>query len=312
MDDARQPNKFSEKLISMNSATPAAPDPSMQGHLSEEVLAAFDQAHELQREGQVEAAIAKLETTLANLASEAGLAQFKERVSLVMAIAEFSVSAGDSEKAISGLATEFGRAKEAFQQIKATGTEDDKRMAFRGLVQLRDLHTRLKLIGEPAPELSVKEWLNSEPLTLAELKGKVVLLEFWATWCKPCEQMFPRVKEFHKPRAAQGLEVLALTRFFMAYGGPPEAQAREMNLVREFTAKHNIEFPTGVSEDESLQNAYGATALPMFALIDRAGLVRGFSFSPDDESFKQQLEDCLLQNSQIDNSQIESQRRPTF
>jgi thiol-disulfide isomerase/thioredoxin len=280
----------------MNSATPAAPDP-MQGHLSPEVLAAFDQAHELQREGQIEAAIARLENALANIAVDGALAQFKERVSLVMAIAEFSVGAGDSEKAINGLASEFGRAKEAFQKIKATGTEDDKRMAFRGLVQLRDLHTRLRLIGEPAPELNVKEWLNSEPLTLADLKGKVVLLEFWATWCKPCEQMFPRVKEFQKPRASKGLEVLALTRFFMAYGGPPEAQAQEMNLVREFIAKHNMEFPTGVAEDESLQNAYGATALPMFALIDRAGLVRAFSFSPDDETFKQTLEDCLQQNS---------------
>jgi thiol-disulfide isomerase/thioredoxin len=154
----------------------------------------------------------------------------------------------------------------------------------------------LKLIGQPAPELTTREWLNSSPLTLSELKGKVVLLEFWATWCKPCEQMFPRVKEFHGSYADQGLEVLALTRYFMAYGGPPEAKAQEMTLIREFTGKHAIEFPVGVAEDETTQDAYGATALPMFALIDRASTVSAFAFSPEDENFLRTLKGCLEEN----------------
>ena len=260
-------------------------------------MAAFDEAHQLQRDGQAEAAIARLEEALANLAQNSELAQFKERVSLSMAIAEFSVGAGNSERAIANLAGQFNVAKETFQQIKTTGTDEDKRMAFRGLVQLRDLHTRLKLVGQPAPELSIKEWRNSSPLTLAELKGKVVLLEFWATWCKPCEQMFPKIKEFHRGYADQGLEVLALTRYFMAYGGTPEAKSQELILIEEFTEKHAIEFPVGVAEDESTQDAYGATALPMFALIDRTGVVTGFTFSPDDENFKQSLEACLKQAS---------------
>lgn len=281
----------------MSPATPAAPDPSMQGHLSPETLAAFDEAHQLQHDGNVDAAVARLEGALANLSGNSDLEQFKERVSLAMAIAEFSVSAGDSEKAVASLAGQFNIAKATFQNIKATGSDEDKRMAFRGLVQLRDLHTRLKLIAKPAPQLSVREWLNSEPLTLSELKGKVVILEFWATWCKPCEQMFPKIKEFHRNYAGQGLEVIALTRFFMAYGGTPEAQAQEMTLIREFVAKHEIEFPVGVSEDESTQDAYGATALPMFALIDRAGMVSAFAFSPDDDNFKQTLESCLKQES---------------
>jgi thiol-disulfide isomerase/thioredoxin len=281
----------------MSSATPAAPDPSMQAHLSPTVMAAFDEAHQLQRDGQAEAAIARLEEALSNLAQNADLAQFKERVSLSMAIAEFSVGAGNSERAIANLAAQFRVAKETFQQIKATGTDEDKRMAFRGLVQLRDLHTRLKLSGQPAPELSITEWRNSPPLTLAELRGKVVLLEFWATWCKPCEQMFPKIKDFHRGYAAQGLEVLALTRYFMAYGGTPEAKLQELTLIEEFAEKHAIEFPVGVAEDESTQDAYGATALPMFALIDRAGIVSGFTFSPDDDNFKQTLEACLKQAS---------------
>ena len=265
----------------------------MPSHLRPEALQAIEEAHQLQSDGKIETAIERLERALSETPSGSDFEQFKDRVSLAMAIAEFSVGAGDSRGAIAKLGEEFGVAKEGFQRIKATGTEDDKRTAFRGLVQLRDLHTRLRLIGEPAPELKVKEWFNTDPLTLADLKNQVVLLEFWATWCKPCEQLFPRIKELHAQQSQSGLQVLALTRFFMAYGGPPEAQAQELSLIREFSGKHNLEFPVGVSEDESLQSAYGATALPMLALIDRDGLVRSFAFSPDEENFKRALAETL-------------------
>src|SRR5262249_18049992 len=194
---------------------------------------------------------------------------------------------------IQRLAIEFGTAKETFQRIKASGTDDDKRMAFRGLVQLKDLHTRLKLIGEPAPELQMHKWLNTDALTLAELGDQVVMLDFGATLCKQCEQLFPKIKQLHAQYSAKDLNVLALTRYFMAYGGPAEAKEQEVTLIRDFTNKHEIRFPVGVAEDETVQSAYGATALPMLALIDRAGIVRSFAFSPDSENFQRTLADCL-------------------
>ena len=277
----------------MNPATPAAPDPSMPEHLRPEAIAAIEEAHELQNAGNGEAAINRLQHALAEISSGSEFEQFKERVSLTMALAEFSVTAGKPDAAIQQLAEGFGVAKEAFQRIKATGADDEKRTAFRGLVQLKDLHTRLRLIGQPAPELQIHRWLNTEPIMLADLKDQVVLLEFWATWCKPCEQLFPKIKELHAAHSANGLQVLALTRYFMAYAGGPDAQAQELTLIREFTGKHGIEFPVGVSEDETMQSAYGATALPMLALIDRGGVVRAFAFSPDEENFKQTLAECI-------------------
>jgi len=265
----------------------------MPAHLRPEVVQAIEEAHELAHAGDNTAGIQRLEQALANLTKASDLDEFKERVSLAMALAEFSVNAGNSDDAIQRLATEFGAAKENFQRIKATGSDDEKRMAFRGLVQLKDLHTRLKLIGGPAPELQMHKWLNTDPLTLAGLKDQVVLLEFWATWCKPCEQLFPKIKELHARYAPQNLNVLALTRYFMAYGGPVEAQDQELTLIRDFTDKHQIRFPVGVAEDETVQSSYGATALPMLALIDRMGIVRSFAFSPDDENFQRTLVDCL-------------------
>ena len=96
---------------------PAAPDPSMSEHLSPQVMAAFDEAQQLQNEGKAEAAIARLEAALANTSQDSNLVQFKERVSLAIAIAEFSVTAGSVQKAIDSLATEFGVAS-SFQTSK--------------------------------------------------------------------------------------------------------------------------------------------------------------------------------------------------
>ena len=267
----------------------------MPSHLRPEVLQAIEEAQEHDRQGDSAAAIDRLEQTLKSIPDGSDLEILKERVTLALTLAESLVNAERNEDAKRRLVEEFKLANEAFQKIKATGTEADKRMAFRGLVQLRDLHARLQLSGQPAPELSVKHWLNSDPLTMAQLKGTVVLLEFWATWCKPCEQMFPRVKELYGSRAEQGLNVLALTRFFMAYGGTDEQKTQEVQLIREFVERNKIEFPVGISEDESLQTAFGATALPMLALIDRRGIVRYFAFSPDDDNFRNVLDECLAE-----------------
>ena len=267
----------------------------MPSHLRPDVLQAIEEAQEHHHQGNPAAAVNRLEQMLTRIPAGSELDVLKERVTLALTLAELLVNAGRDKDAMRRLVEEFKLANEAFQKIKTTGTEADKRMAFRGLVQLRDLHARLQLSGQPAPELAVKHWLNSDPVTMEQLKGEVVLLEFWATWCKPCEQMFPRIKELHRARASQGLKVLALTRFFMAYGGTEEQQAQEIQLIREFVERHGIEFPVGISEDESLQTAFGATALPMLALIDRRGIVRYFAFSPDDEAFRRVLDECLAE-----------------
>ena len=262
------------------------------GDLSPNIAAALERAHQTHREGSTKLAIEMLEAELDKSPPPSDLLLFKGRVSMAVAIAEFCVAVEDREKALRTLVTESIAAKAAFQNIKAVGTEDEKRMAFRGLVQMRDFHTQIALIGKPAPEFAVKDWVIGPPTTLADQKGKVTILEFWATWCKPCEQMFPKLNELHESHADRGLVIIALTRFFLAYG-QEQAQPEELALIRSFVENHGVKFRVGVSEDERDQTIFGAMGLPLIVLIDRGGIVRLVTVSTEDERFKLTLDECL-------------------
>src|SRR5690349_15378059 len=101
----------------MSSVPSSTPDPSMPAHLRPEVVQAIEEAHELARSGDNGGGIERLEQALANVSKASDLDEFKERVSLAMALAEFSVNAGEPQKAIQRLANEFATAKETFQRI---------------------------------------------------------------------------------------------------------------------------------------------------------------------------------------------------
>ena len=59
--------------------------------------------------------------------------------------------------------------------------------------------------GKPAPKLALKDWINSKPLTLKDLKGKIIVLDFWATWCGPCLAAIPHTNEMMENYADKGV-----------------------------------------------------------------------------------------------------------
>ena len=147
-------------------------------------------------------------------------------------------------------------------------------------------------IGDPAPSLRVGAWMKGAPIKRLE-KGQVYVLEFWATWCKPCKEMFPKLRKLHESKRSEGLEVIALTRHYMAFRGPAESMIAERQLMLDMVTEYGVNFHVGIAEDERLQGVYGANGLPTVLLIDRSGIIRYAGPGEDDMTFNKQLQQCL-------------------
>jgi thiol-disulfide isomerase/thioredoxin len=260
----------------------------------ERVAAHLSDAFEQRRGGDLRAATERLETALAEARRTPYEIEFRTRVEVALTLAETYLAAGEAERARTMLCEEAAFAERIFQFVQAAGDAEQKRAAAGGRVQLRDRARQLEILGAAAPEISVKTWIAGEATTLEALRGQVVLLEFWATWCKPCAEMFPKLCELDTQFRARGLTVIALTRHYMAYRATAATQEEELALMRKVVGEHALAFRVGVAEDERTQERYGATGLPMLALIDRRGVVRYAHFGGGvDPKFNEILLECL-------------------
>jgi thiol-disulfide isomerase/thioredoxin len=257
------------------------------------VYARLDHASELRHAGKLKEATIELEKALAEARATPYEIEFQARIQLVMQLADIYQSLDEIQKARVMLAEESAFAEKISQIMQATGTPPQKRAAKSGYLQVRDRATQMALIGQKAPEISVKNWIIQGPATLSDLRGRVVLLEFWATWCKPCQEMFPKLEKLYEDEARRGLEIIALTRHYLAYRGTAESMAEELQLMRGMVTAKGVNFHVGVAEDERLQGIYGANGLPTVALIDRRGAVRYAGPGGDDSTFNEILQCCL-------------------
>jgi thiol-disulfide isomerase/thioredoxin len=141
--------------------------------------------------------------------------------------------------------------------------------------RLKKRERQYKLLGEPAPELvDVERFLESQPKTVASLRGKVVYLDFWATWCAPCLEAFPSLIEWHQDYQKEGLEILGLTRFYGTAEGFNVDKATELNFLTRFKKTHRLPYEFVIGKDNTNQISYAANAIPTTVLIDRKGIVR--------------------------------------
>ncbi|MEP7339134.1 MAG: TlpA disulfide reductase family protein [Acidobacteriota bacterium] len=133
-----------------------------------------------------------------------------------------------------------------------------------------------RLTGKPAPELADIRWLSDAPKTIAGLRGKVVLLNFWAMWCSSCAGDFPHLAEFQNKFRGK-VEVIGVTRFY-GRSDTEEGLSREQELksLQNFKSKHRMNYPVAVGKIDDLTNdeRYGIAGMPSVILIDRSGIVR--------------------------------------
>jgi len=178
----------------------------------------------------------------------------------------------------------LGASIEVQAQVMDARGERDQAVTFlrRELVAYRNTSIRariqknihlLSLEGKPAPALDAREWLGSKPATLDQLKGRPVVLFFWAHWCSDCKRLAP---DLARVAAEHGVTVVGPTqRYGYVAGGvdaTPDVETTYIDRIRQqyYSALSGMAVP--VSE-ENFRN-YGSSSSPTLVFIDRGGIVR--------------------------------------
>jgi peroxiredoxin len=125
-------------------------------------------------------------------------------------------------------------------------------------------------VGTPAPDFRLTD-LQGKSVALSDYHGKVVLLNFWATWCGPCRVEMPAMEALYRSMQSKGLEILAVS-----------VDQQGTAVTRPFQEAMGLSFPILHDQDYQVGLTYGARTLPMTFAIDRNGVIRQLIFGARD------------------------------
>lgn len=130
-----------------------------------------------------------------------------------------------------------------------------------GAAAVADAPPTLPQKGFVAPDFEL-EALDGRTVVLSELRGHVVLINFWATWCPPCRAEMPAIQQVYEQYRGQGFEVLAVNL---------QEQDAQMSA---FVEERGLLFPVLPDRDGSISNVYRVTSIPTTFFVDRSGVIQ--------------------------------------
>ncbi|MEO8098871.1 MAG: TlpA disulfide reductase family protein [Acidobacteriota bacterium] len=136
----------------------------------------------------------------------------------------------------------------------------------------------LSLKGKPAPSLDAAQWIGAKPPTVASLRGKPILLFFWAHWCPDCKAEAPVLASAARRYAPRGLILMAPTRYYgYVEGGQEAAPAAEKSYIEQIRNRYYAQLAAAsVPLSNTIFATYGCSSTPTLALIDKMGIVRWY------------------------------------
>jgi cytochrome c biogenesis protein CcmG, thiol:disulfide interchange protein DsbE len=131
--------------------------------------------------------------------------------------------------------------------------------AFVGVLYL-SLHDNVVKAGDKAPDFSIRA-VNGRTVSAKDFGGKLLILNFWATWCQPCVQEVPSLDTLQRELGPKGLVVLGVS------------VDKDQKAYRDFLARFHVSYLTGLDPDQAINTKYGTVQFPESYLIDTNGKV---------------------------------------
>jgi len=129
-------------------------------------------------------------------------------------------------------------------------------------------------IGDAAPFCLSKNFYNDQALDISSYKGKVIYLDFWASWCPPCKLSFPSLNKLHTELQSQGVEVIAINL------------DEEKTDAESFLKQTPVNFYISYDKEGNCPKAYNVMAMPSSYIIDKKGIVREVHLGFDEDNLK--------------------------